>query len=330
MLEAVRGQAVLASSGHARRVTASLGIALFTQHRRLTPDAVLVEADLAMYEAKDAGRDRYAVADGTTADGRVGGRLSWADQIRDALDEDRFVLHAQPIVDVGTGRIGQYELLLRMIDPAGELIAPGAFLPVAERYDLIGQIDRWVVRRAIAMLAEAGAAGHAITAEVNLSGGSTGDPELLALIERELRDREVDPARLIFEITETTAVANIPAAQAFAARLAELGCRFALDDFGAGFGSFYYLKHLPFDFLKIDGEFIRHCAHDRTDQLVIEAVVGIARGLGKRTVAEQAGDAATLALLGRMGVDQAQGYFLGRPAPLHEWLAKAGTAPAGV
>ena len=330
VLEAVRGQAVLASSGHARRVTASLGIALFTQHRRLTPDAVLVEADLAMYEAKDAGRDRYAVADGTTADGRVGGRLSWADQIRDALDEDRFVLHAQPIVDVGTGRIGQYELLLRMIDPAGELIAPGAFLPVAERYDLIGQIDRWVVRRAIAMLADAGAAGHAITAEVNLSGGSTGDPELLALIERELRDREVDPARLIFEITETTAVANIPAAQAFAARLAELGCRFALDDFGAGFGSFYYLKHLPFDFLKIDGEFIRHCAHDRTDQLVIEAVVGIARGLGKRTVAEQAGDAATLALLARMGVDQAQGYFLGRPAPLHEWLAKAGTTPAGV
>jgi EAL domain-containing protein (putative c-di-GMP-specific phosphodiesterase class I) len=175
------------------------------------------------------------------------------------------------------------------------------------------------------MLAEARAAGHDITVEVNLSGRSTGDPELLALIERELLATGVDPERLIFEITETTAVANIPAAQAFAARLAELGSRFALDDFGAGFGSFYYLKHLPFDYLKIDGEFVRQCATDPTDQLVIRAVVDIARGLGKRTVAEQAGDDATLATLRELGVDQAQGYFLGRPAPLAQWL---GTLPA--
>jgi EAL domain-containing protein (putative c-di-GMP-specific phosphodiesterase class I) len=178
------------------------------------------------------------------------------------------------------------------------------------------------------MLAGAHAAGHDITAEVNLSGRSTGDPELLALIEAELQDAGVDPARLIFEITETTAVANIPAAQAFAARLADLGCRFALDDFGAGFGSFYYLKHLPFDYLKIDGEFVRHCAESRTDQLVIQAVVAIARGLGKRTVAEQAGDEATMKLLAELGVDQAQGYFLGRPAPLDEWLARSGSAAA--
>jgi len=283
---------------------------------------VLVEADLAMYDAKEAGRDRYAIAEGGVADGPLGARISWADLIRDALAEDRFVLHAQPIVDVGSGRIGQYELLLRMVDRDGELVAPGAFLSVAERFDLIGEIDRWVVRRAIAMLAEATAAGHDITVEVNLSGRSTGDPELLALIERELRDSGVDPSRLIFEITETTAVANIPAAQHFSARLADLGCRFALDDFGAGFGSFYYLKHLPFDYLKIDGEFVRQCAENRTDQLVIQAVVDIARGLGKRTVAEQAGDDATLALLRRMGVDQAQGYFLGRPAPLDEWLER--------
>jgi EAL domain-containing protein (putative c-di-GMP-specific phosphodiesterase class I) len=151
----------------------------------------------------------------------------------------------------------------------------------------------------------------------------------------ELQESGVDPARLIFAITEPTAVANIPAAQAFAARLADLGCRFALDarakpgdeaagrGRGAGFGSFYYLKHLPFDYLKIDGEFVRHCAEDRTDQLVIQAVVDIARGLGKRTVAEQAGDDATIALLRELGVDQAQGYFLGRPAPLAEWLASA-------
>jgi diguanylate cyclase (GGDEF)-like protein/PAS domain S-box-containing protein len=325
ILDAVRGQAVLAGSGRARRVSASIGIAPFSPGRRLSGDAVLVEADLAMYEAKEAGRDRYAVAEGGATDSSLGARISWADLIRDALVEDRFVLHAQPIVDVRSGNIGQYELLLRMVDPDGELIAPGAFLPVAERFDLIGEIDRWVVRRALAMLAEARAAGHDITVEVNLSGRSTGDPELLALIERELLATGVDPERLIFEITETTAVANIPAAQAFAARLAELGCRFALDDFGAGFGSFYYLKHLPFDYLKIDGEFVRQCATDPTDQLVIRAVVDIARGLGKRTVAEQAGDDATLATLRELGVDQAQGYFLGRPAPLAQWL---GTLPA--
>ncbi len=288
---------------------------------------MLVAADLAMYEAKEAGRDRYGIADSDPADGDVGARISWSEMIRDALADDRFVLYAQPIVDVDTGRTGQYELLLRMVDRDGTIIAPGAFLPVAERFGLIAELDRWVVRRAIAMLAQARRAGHHITVEVNLSGASTGDPETLALIERELREAEVDPARLIFEITETTAVANIPAAQAFAARLADLGCRFALDDFGAGFGSFYYLKHLPFDYLKIDGEFVRHCAEDRTDQLVIQAVVDIARGLGKRTVAEQAGDDATIALLRRLGVDQAQGYFLGRPAPLEDWLARS-DAPA--
>jgi diguanylate cyclase (GGDEF)-like protein/PAS domain S-box-containing protein len=328
VLQAVRGQAVLATSGHARRVSASIGVALFTDER-LTGDAVLVRADLAMYEAKEAGRDRYAIAEGGTSEGPLGAHFSWADVIRDALAEDRFVLHAQPIVDMDSGRIGQYELLLRMVDTDGEVIGPGRFLPVAERFDLIGDLDRWVVRRAIAMLAEATAAGHDITVEVNLSGRSTGDTELLALIEEQLRDSAVDPARLIFEITETTAVSNIPAAQHFSSRLADLGCRFALDDFGAGFGSFYYLKHLPFDYLKIDGEFVRECAQNRTDQLVIEAVVGIARGLGKRTVAEQAGDDATLQLLREMGVDQAQGYFIGGPAPLEEWLARAApTDPA--
>ena len=155
---------------------------------------------------------------------------------------------------------------------------------------------------------------------MNISGRSTGDPDLLALIEGELRGNEVDPAQVIFEITETTAVANIPRAQEFANRLAALGCRFALDDFGAAFASFYYLKHLPFDYLKIDGEFIRGCVADRTDQLVIEAVVGIARGLGKRTVAEMVGDQETLELVRSLGVDFVQGFHLGRPAPLARWL----------
>jgi EAL domain-containing protein (putative c-di-GMP-specific phosphodiesterase class I) len=170
------------------------------------------------------------------------------------------------------------------------------------------------------MLAESSAAGHDITVEVNLSGRSAGDETLLALIEKELRVTGVDPARLILEVTETAAVDDIPRARRFATRLAELGCRFALDDFGAGFGSFYYLKHLPFDYLKIDGEFVRNCVRDAGDRVVIQALVQVARGMGKRTVAEQAGDAETVALLHQLGVDQAQGYHLGRPAPLGDWL----------
>jgi len=322
ILGAVRTQRVASPSGRFRSVSASIGIAGFEQ-AGLTADDVLANADLAMYEAKEAGRDRavtYKPARHSSS--RVDARVSWPDIIRDGLDEDRFVLQAQPIVNVKTGDMGQFELLLRLRDPFGELISPAAFLPAAERYDLIGAIDRWVVSRSIAMLAAENRRGRRLTFEVNISGRSTGDPDLLALIEGELRTHEVDPAQVIFEITETTAVANIPRAQEFANRLAALGCRFALDDFGAAFASFYYLKHLPFDYLKIDGEFIRGCVTDRTDQLVIQAVVDIARGLGKRTVAEMVGDEETLNLVRDLGVDYVQGFHLGRPAPLARWLVE--------
>ena len=320
VLEAVRAQRIASPSGRLRQVSASVGVASFDEDG-LTADDVLANADLAMYEAKEGGRDRAVVyRSAGHASGRLDGRVSWPDIIRDGLDEDRFVLQAQPIMNLATGDISQFELLLRLRDPFGELISPAAFLPAAERYDLIGAIDHWVVTRSIAMLADENRRGRRLTFEVNISGRSTGDPDLLALIEGELRRHEVDPAQVIFEITETTAVANIPRAQEFANRLAALGCRFALDDFGAAFASFYYLKHLPFDYLKIDGEFIRGCVADRTDQLVIEAVVGIARGLGKRTVAEMVGDEETLELVRSLGVDFVQGFHLGRPAPLARWL----------
>jgi diguanylate cyclase (GGDEF)-like protein/PAS domain S-box-containing protein len=319
VLDVVRRQRIASPSGRLRRVSASIGIAGFDDG--LDADAVLANADLAMYEAKDGGRDR-AVAYVPVGRSAASGRVSWPDVIRDGLDEERFVLQAQPIMNLATGDTSQFELLLRLRDPLGELISPAAFLPAAERYDLIGAIDRWVVKRSIAMLAEEKRRGRRLTFEVNISGRSAGDDELLALIEGELRANEVDPAQIIFEITETTAVADIPRAQEFAHRLAALGCRFALDDFGAAFASFYYLKHLPFDYLKIDGEFVRGCVADRTDQLVIKAVVDIARGLGKRTVAEMVGDEETLELVRRLGVDFVQGFHIGKPAPLARWLVE--------
>jgi len=173
-----------------------------------------------------------------------------------------------------------------------------------------------VASHAIELLA--GDPGGTIALEINLSGLSLSDTGLLNLIETEVARRQVDPRRLIFEITETAAVSNIPLARRFAERLTQLGCRFALDDFGAGFGSFYYLKHLPFDYLKIDGEFVSGCLGNRTDQLVIDAVVRIARGLGKETIAEFVSDAQLEQFVRSQGVDHAQGFHVGRPVPVAE------------
>jgi EAL domain-containing protein (putative c-di-GMP-specific phosphodiesterase class I) len=199
-----------------------------------------------------------------------------------------------------------------MLDDGGDLIEPAAFLYAAERHELIGRIDEWVTTQAIELISRR---PH-LQLEVNISGSSVGDRRLLQKIERQLAMSGVDPKHLIFEITETAAVANVTQAQAFARRLRELGCRFALDDFGAGFGSFYYLKHLPFDYVKIDGEFVQHAVSGRVDQLVIEAVVGIAQGLGKETIAEFVTNAHNQEIVRRLGVDHAQGHYIGKPAPI--------------
>ncbi len=322
LLEVVRSEAPASIHGEARRITASIGVACFSDGDRLTGQEIMVNADLAMYEAKENGRNRYALY-GTEEHERprIESQMKWASEITRALAEDRFELLAQPIVSLRGDGPTQYELLLRMLDANGDQIPPGTFLYIAERLGLIQEIDRWVVARAIDMLAEQRVQGRDLRFEVNLSGHTIGDPELVELIERRLKETGVPPDRLIFEITETAAVANIARAASFARHLTELGCRFALDDFGAGFGSFYYLKHLPFDYLKIDGEYVRHCATNATDRILISAVVQIARGMGKQTVAEFVGDQQSLEVLTELGVDYGQGYFLGRPGRLAEHLA---------
>jgi diguanylate cyclase (GGDEF)-like protein/PAS domain S-box-containing protein len=330
LVRAVREEATVVGLRRTRRVTTSVGVALF-QGGDLTGEEILVNADLAMYEAKEAGRNRYAVYASDRPDRpRVQERMRWVERIRDALDDERLVLHAQPILDLRTGEVAQHELLVRMLGEYGDLIPPGAFLQLAERFDLVQQIDRWVTRRALELI---DAYGSPLT--VNLSGRSLTDGRLL----KELSGAA--PGRLTFEITETAAVANIQQAREFAERARAMGCRFALDDFGSGFGSFYYLKHLPFDYLKIDGEFVAGCLSNRTDQLVIRAVVDIAQGLGKQTVAEFVGDGELVAFLRAQGVDYAQGFHIGRPRPVAEVfgaeapssapvaaLPAGGTAPA--
>jgi diguanylate cyclase (GGDEF)-like protein/PAS domain S-box-containing protein len=321
LVAAVREEAAVVAGRRTRRVTTSVGVAVFGEDE-VAGAEMLVSADLAMYDAKEAGRDRYAVYTmGHDAQPRVETRMHWVDRIRDALEDERLVLHAQPILDLRTGEIAQHELLVRMLDEHGDVIPPAAFLQVAERFDLVQQIDRWVARRAIELIAAHANTGLRLT--VNLSGRTLTDDRLLADLQSELARTGADPGSLTFEVTETAAVANIQQAREFAERLREIGCRFALDDFGSGFGSFYYLKHLPFDYLKIDGEFVSNCLSNRTDQLVIRAVVDIAQGLGKETVAEFASDAELVDFLRAQGVDYAQGFHVGRPQPLSAVLLPA-------
>ncbi|MGA2164816.1 MAG: EAL domain-containing protein [Solirubrobacteraceae bacterium] len=329
LLEVVRQErAPRGPGGRERPITASIGVAPLQGAEQLSAEEALINADLAMYDAKEAGRDRSVTYGGAgRGQAHIEARLEWAERIRAALDEDRLVLHAQPVVETATGLTTQHELLVRMVDVHGDLIPPGSFLPVAERFGLIREIDRWVVTRAIRMLGEHRAAGRRPVVEINLSAHSLGDAQLALHIGRELRAAGVAATQLIFEVTETTAIGNIAAARTFAERLGELGCRFALDDFGAGFGSFYYLKHLPFDFIKIDGEFVRNCPSDPTDRLVIRAVVELARGMGKRTIAEFVGTEQTYNILRDLGVDYVQGFHLGPPAPLESWLGMPSPRP---
>jgi EAL domain-containing protein (putative c-di-GMP-specific phosphodiesterase class I) len=233
--------------------------------------------------------------------------LVWVGRVRDALDEDRLLLYSQPIVPLGEGEPSE-ELLLRMAGTNGEIYSPGSFLPVAERYGLIGEIDRWVIAKAIGLAAT----GRRV--EVNLSACSIGKLDLLALIEHELRDTGADPARVVFEITETALMENVESGEAFACGLVEIGCQVALDDFGTGFGGFTYLKKLPIKYLKIDIDFVRELLTSRADQHLVKAIVGLAKDFGYETIAEGVEDAETLTLLGDYGVDFAQGFYLGRPS----------------
>jgi diguanylate cyclase (GGDEF)-like protein len=327
LVTAVRSEASIEDRDRSRAVTASAGATTFEGGAGASADAVIRDAEFAMYDAKEAGRDGAAFfAQAHTGQSATKSRLAWVRRIERAIDDGSFVLYAQPILDLRANEITRFELLLRMLDDHGDRIPPDAFLPVAERHGLITRIDRWVIGEAIRRLAEAQASGTERCFEVNLSGASIGDRQLLDAITSELRNTGVTPSNLVFEITETAAVADIARARRFAQALRELGCRFALDDFGAGFGSFFYLKHLPFDYLKIDGEFISNCVEDRTDQLVVRAVVQVAEGLGKETIAEFVGDADTRRMVQRLGVDFAQGAHISMPVPLEQALLLAAGA----
>ena len=294
-------------------VTGSAGIAFFPEHGA-SAEELLSRADQALDRAKKRGRDQFVIFkpdEGWQA--QVDSRLSGEKLIREALSRGRFVLHAQPILDLKTNHIVQFEILLRMLDEDNVLMPPASFLGTAERFGLIRSIDRWVVKNAIRLMGRRKKAGHHIRLSVNLSGKSLGDFELTTLIEQELLDNDVDPRLLTFEITETTAISDTERAKLFATALKQIVCRLALDDFGVGYSSFHKLKHLPVDYLKIDGSFIRDLPKNKVDQHLVRAMVEVARALHKRTVAEFVGSEETLKLVRDAGVDFGQGFHIGKP-----------------
>ncbi len=284
---------------------------------------ILRAADSACYVAKDEGRNRihtYRPDDAELV--RRSGEMRWVNEIRIALEEGRFRLVFQPIVALRPprGRGARFELLLRMADENGRLVAPNAFLPAAERYDLATLLDVWVLDAAFDWLgSDPSRLDAARLCSINLSGQSLGDLEFLKRIIRGLEERQIPPERICFEITETAAIANLAHASRFIRSLRGLGCRFALDDFGTGFSSFAYLKNLPVDFLKIDRLFVQGVIEDRVDSAVIKSMVEIGRLTGKRTIAEGVETNSVLRMLERLGVDYAQGYHLGQPQPLEDF-----------
>ncbi|MES2407180.1 MAG: EAL domain-containing protein [Pseudomonadota bacterium] len=304
------------------RLTCSLGIAAYPQHAE-SAEQLVAHADAAMYQAKEAGKNAWRSyrADLDTSREMIQ-RMSWNERIGRALDEDRFVLHFQGIYHTQSGILAHLEVLLRMHDETNpeQLIMPGHFIPLAEKSGQILQIDRWVIKQSIALLQ---AKPDIPALAVNISGRSLDDPGLALFISEALLAAQVTPRRLMIEITETSALSDLQEAQRFIQALRHTGCIICLDDFGTGFASFAYLKHIKADILKIDGLFIRDIIFERDNKVFVKAIVDVARGLGKTTVAEFVESHEIYMVLKEMGVDMVQGYHLDIPSGGH-WQTKLG------
>ncbi|NOY62845.1 MAG: EAL domain-containing protein [Gammaproteobacteria bacterium] len=297
----------------AHKVTASIGIAMFPAHGA-QPHTLLANADLAMYHAKGAGRNRsHLFSPDEKARERMQADIDWQQRIEHALNHGGFTLLYQPIMDLSKENISHYEVLLRMRDKNSALLAPQSFIEVAERNGQIRAIDHFVLKRAITQLSKITTKRNDVTLSINLSAHAFDDPELLSLLKGLLEETSVPPKQLVFEITETAALADIIAARDLMIAIRRLGCQFALDDFGVGFSSFHYLKELPFDYVKIDGSFIRNLSQNRDDQILVKGICSVAEGFGKKIIAEFVENEETLELLREFQVDLAQGYHIGAP-----------------
>lgn len=297
-------------------LTASIGLAVLPESGG-TADGALANAGMACQTAKEAGRNRVHIVE--AEDTRLRQRreqMGWMTRLRSDLGEDRFELYFQPIVRVdGAAQLYRHgELLLRLRDDEGQVVPPGEFIGAAERYHKMGQVDRWVVGQAFDWLD----LNPGVQVSINVSGQSFGDAKFLTHVVDRMAGRQWHPARVCFEITETAAIADLPAALRFIACLQERGCLFSLDDFGAGLSSFGYLRSLPVDFVKIDGSFVKSMVTDPVNRAIVESIHRVAKLCGMQTVAEWVEDVPTLTALREIGVDHAQGWGVGRPMSLRD------------
>ncbi len=308
-------------NGRRFRVGASIGLVPLDGR---WPDvmALMQAADASCYAAKDAGRNRvheWLDTDQSRKDRR--GEMQWVARIEDALDDGQFRFFGQRIVPCGNGSGHglNVEVLLRLVEADGTIVVPGAFLPAAERFHMATRIDRWVVAEVLRILNER-ALGDVDTVAINLSGHSLSDVAFHSYVAQLLAEVKFDPGKLCFEITETAAVTHMAEAAQFVKAMRGLGVRIALDDFGAGASSFGYLKHLPVDYLKIDGQFVRGMLEDRLDHTAVACFRDVAEICGVKTIAEFVERDDVLVELRRLGVDFAQGFLLHRPEPLEALL----------
>lgn len=312
-------QAPLQIDDKVLRMTTSLGIACYPAHANSADDLVS-HADTAMYQAKRMGKNRWSIyRQDRDVSQETLTRITWNERINRALARGLFHLHYQGIYLASNGHLAHLEALIRMEDEStpGNVFLPGQFIPHAEKSGKILDIDRWVIRESIRTLA---LHPHLSAIAINVSGRSFDDPDLPAYIAKQLHDQHVSPKRLLVELTETSAISDIGDASRFIDALRKTGCTLCLDDFGTGFSSFAYLKHVKADVLKIDGMFIRDLPSDRDNQVFVRAIIDVARGMGKKTVAEFVEDGRTMLMLRDMGVDMLQGYHLDKPKAEHPAL----------
>lgn len=299
----------------------SIGLVAFVSGTT-TLSEVLMAADSACYVAKDKGRNRIHVYESQDVElKRRNGEMGWVSRIQLALQEQRFCLYAQPIVEVSQVKDAfvHFELLIRMRDEHGELVPPMAFIPAAERYNLMPQIDRWVIQHAFTFLHHAYRGGQdTLRFAINLSGASLNDESLFGFIMEQFEQFDIPRTAVCFEVTETSAISNLTQASRLITELRQAGCQFSLDDFGSGMSSFAYLKHLPVDFLKIDGGFVKDMAEDPIDHAMVEAINNIGHVMGIKTIAEFVENDRILECLHLLGVNYAQGYGISKPFPLEQ------------
>jgi diguanylate cyclase (GGDEF)-like protein len=300
----------LSSDGSGVRATASAGVTVLDRPG-LTPEGLLLEADLAMEVAKRSGRNRCSVHHPNEA-ATATAVHEWAAQIRKALETDSFVLYAQPVKSL-RDRVDQWELLVRLPADSGELLPPGDFLPVAERFGLMQQVDELVTAHAVHTIAANAAQGRTLRLEVNIGRSTLASQSFVTRVEQAITRTGIDPSCLIFEVNGSTLDANLDDVRVFSERLRGLGCKFAIDNFGRNDGALEQFKMLPLDFVKIDGSFVRHLATSSVDQRIVAGLTNLAHSLGCEVIATAVSDDESCALLEQMGVDYLQGFHVGRP-----------------